>query len=52
VAGLGVATTAFSVAWCSDLDNACSKGHALLMGAMFTAMAGFGGAVLGGLFPK
>jgi hypothetical protein len=51
-AGLGVASTMFSVTWCSDPDNACSRSHALLMGAMFTAMAGFGGAVLGGLFPK
>jgi hypothetical protein len=51
-AGLGVVATAFSVTWCSDTDNACSSSQALLMGAMFTAMAGFGAAVLGGLFPK
>ena len=51
-AGLGVAATLYSVTWCEDPDNACSSSQALLTGAVFTAMASLGGAVLGGLIPK
>ena len=51
-AGLGLFVTALSVSWCSDTDNSCSQSQALLMGTMFTAMTGFGGAMLGGLIPK
>jgi len=51
-AGFGLAATVFSVAWCSDHDNACSSGRALLLGPLVTVTLGLGGAVIGGLFPK
>jgi hypothetical protein len=51
-AGLGLAATLFSVAWCSDADNACSRGRALLLGPILTGAFGLGGAVIGGLIPK
>ena len=51
-AGVGLAATVFSVAWCSDHDNACSSGRALLLGPVVSVTLGLGGAVIGGLFPK
>jgi hypothetical protein len=51
-AWLGLAATTFAVAWCSDPDNSCSSGRALLLGPVVSAALGVGGAVIGGLFPK
>jgi hypothetical protein len=51
-AGLGLGATAFSLAWCSDPDNACHTGRVLPVGMIMTGVLGLTGAVVGGLFPK
>lgn len=51
-AGLGLAATLTSVSWCEDQDSGCSSSQALLVGTAFAIMAGFAGAVIGGLIPK
>jgi hypothetical protein len=51
-AGLGLLGTLVSVSWCEESDSNCDSTGALLVGAMASAMFGFGGAVLGGLVPK
>lgn len=51
-AGYGLAAMLFSAAYCSDPDNSCTTGHALLVGPPLVAVAGVAGAVIGSLFKK
>jgi hypothetical protein len=51
-AALGVAATAFSLAWCENSDTECVSGRVLPMGFLMSGVLGLSGAVVGGFLPK